>query len=60
MVHEGSSILRTLDLFKKTPTHAAVVIDEYGAAIGIVASIRSEPSGGRSCSGLTIYLTASS
>ena len=36
MVHEGSSILRTLDLFKKTPTHTAVVIDEYGVVQGIV------------------------
>lgn len=36
IVHEGASILRTLDLFKKTPAHMAVVIDEYGVLQGIV------------------------
>ena len=36
IVHEGASILRTLDLFKKTPAHTAVVIDEYGVVQGIV------------------------
>ena len=36
IVHEGASILKTLDLFKKTPAHTAVVIDEYGVVQGIV------------------------
>jgi len=36
IVHEGASILRTLDLFKKTPAHCAVIIDEYGVVQGIV------------------------
>ncbi len=36
MVHETASILRTLDLFKKTPVHTAVIIDEYGVVQGIV------------------------
>ena len=36
IVHEGASILRTLDLFKKRPAHTAVVIDEYGVVQGIV------------------------
>jgi putative hemolysin len=36
MVHEGATILRTLDLFKKTPAHTAVIIDEYGVVQGIV------------------------
>ena len=35
IVHEGASILRTLDLFKKTPAHTAVIIDEYGVVQGI-------------------------
>jgi len=35
-VHEGAPILKTLDLFKKTPAHTAVVIDEYGVVQGIV------------------------
>jgi putative hemolysin len=36
IVHEGATILRTLDLFKKTPAHTAVIIDEYGIVQGIV------------------------
>ena len=36
IVHEGTSILKTLDLFKQTPAHIAVVIDEYGGVEGIV------------------------
>ena len=35
IVHEGASILRTLDLFKKTPAHTGVVIDEYAVVQGI-------------------------
>ena len=34
IVHEGATILRTLDLFKKTPAHTAVIIDEYGIVQG--------------------------
>jgi putative hemolysin len=36
IVHEGATILRTLDLFKKAPAHTAVIIDEYGVVQGIV------------------------
>jgi len=36
IVHEGASILRTLDLFRKTPVHSAVIVDEYGSLRGIV------------------------
>ncbi|MGO9606440.1 MAG: hemolysin family protein [Candidatus Binataceae bacterium] len=36
IVHEGASILRTLDLFRKTPVHTAVIVDEYGSIQGIV------------------------
>jgi putative hemolysin len=36
IVHESTSILRTLDLFRKTPVHTAVVVDEFGALQGIV------------------------
>src|SRR5262249_6278861 len=35
-VHESTTILRTLDLFRKTPVHTAVVVDEFGAVQGIV------------------------
>jgi CBS domain containing-hemolysin-like protein len=35
-VPEGTSILRTLDLFRKTPVNTAVVVDEYGSVQGIV------------------------
>ena len=36
IVHEGASILRTLDLFRKTPVHSAMIVDEYGSIQGIV------------------------
>jgi len=36
IIHEGATILRSLDLFKKTPAHTAAVIDEYGVVQGIV------------------------
>jgi len=36
ILHEGASILRTLDLFRKTPVHSAVIVDEYGSIQGIV------------------------
>jgi CBS domain containing-hemolysin-like protein len=36
IVHESTSILRTLDLFRKTPVHTAIVVDEFGAVQGIV------------------------
>jgi magnesium and cobalt exporter, CNNM family len=35
-VPERTSILRTLDLFRKTPVNTAVVVDEYGIVQGIV------------------------
>jgi putative hemolysin len=36
IVHESTTILRTLDLFRKTPVHSAIVVDEFGALQGIV------------------------
>jgi putative hemolysin len=36
VIPEGVSILRTLDLFRKTPVNTAVVVDEYGTIQGIV------------------------
>lgn len=36
VIPEGLSILRTLDLFRKTPVNTAVVVDEYGTIQGIV------------------------
>ena len=36
IVHESTSILRTLDLFRKTPVQTAIVVDEFGALQGIV------------------------
>jgi putative hemolysin len=36
IVHESTNILRTLDLFRKTPVHTAIVVDEFGALQGIV------------------------
>lgn len=36
MVHEGTPILRLIDLFRETPVHMAIVLDEYGAVEGIV------------------------
>jgi putative hemolysin len=36
IVHESTTILRTLDLFRETPVHAAIVVDEFGAIQGIV------------------------
>ena len=36
IVPERTSILRTLDLFRKTPVNTAVVVDEYGTLQGVV------------------------
>src|ERR1035437_9413238 len=36
IVHESTTVLRTLDLFRKTPVHTAIVVDEFGALKGIV------------------------
>ena len=36
IVHELTTILRTLDLFRKTPVHTAIVVDEFGTLQGIV------------------------
>lgn len=36
VIHENLSILKTLDLFKKSPVHMAVILDEYGSVEGIV------------------------
>ena len=36
IVHESTTVLRTLDLFRKTPVHTAIVVDEFGILQGIV------------------------
>ena len=36
IVHESTAVLRTLDLFRKTPVHTAIVVDEFGSLQGIV------------------------
>jgi putative hemolysin len=36
IVHESTTVLRTLDLFRKTPVHTAIVVDEFGALQGLV------------------------
>jgi putative hemolysin len=36
VVPEGTSILRTLDLFRATPVNEALVVDEFGSVQGIV------------------------
>jgi putative hemolysin len=36
IVHESTTILRTLDLFRQTPVHTAIVVDEFGVLQGIV------------------------
>ncbi|MGH7935158.1 MAG: TerC family protein [Candidatus Binataceae bacterium] len=36
LVYEATSILKTLELFKLTPVHMAVVVDEYGSLLGVV------------------------
>ena len=36
VVHEGTSVLRLLEMFRKNPVHMAVVVDEYGVIEGIV------------------------
>jgi putative hemolysin len=35
-LHESTTILRLLELFRQSPTHMAVVLDEYGSVEGIV------------------------
>ena len=36
LIPESVSILRALDLFRKTPVNAAVIVDEYGSVQGLV------------------------
>ena len=36
IVHETTAILRTLDLFRKTPVHTAIVVDEFGTLQGVI------------------------
>ena len=35
-VHESTTVLRLLDLFRQKPTNLAIVLDEYGSVEGIV------------------------
>ena len=37
-VHEGTSVLKLLDLFRSSIVHMALVVDEYGSFEGIVTS----------------------
>jgi len=36
IVHDGTPVLRLLELFKQSTVHMAVVVDEYGSVEGIV------------------------
>ncbi len=36
IVHEGTPVLRLLEMFRENPIHMAVVVDEYGVVEGIV------------------------
>lgn len=36
MVHEGTPVIRVIELFRQTPVHMGVILDEYGAVEGIV------------------------
>jgi len=36
MVHEGTPTIRVVELFRQTPVHMGIVLDEYGAVEGIV------------------------
>jgi putative hemolysin len=36
VVHEGTPVLRLLEMFRENPVHMAVVVDEYGVVEGIV------------------------
>jgi putative hemolysin len=36
VIYEGTSVLNTLDVFKLTPVHMAVVVDEGGSVQGVV------------------------
>ena len=37
-VHEGTSVLKLLDLFRSSVVHMALVVDEYGSFEGIVTT----------------------
>lgn len=36
ILHENLSVLRALEMFKKSPVHMAAILDEYGSVEGIV------------------------
>jgi putative hemolysin len=36
VLHEGASILKTLDIFRKVPVKMAIVVDEYGSVQGLI------------------------
>lgn len=36
VIHETLSVMKTLDLFKKSPVHMGVIVDEYGSLEGII------------------------
>lgn len=36
IIHETLSVMKTLELFKKSPVHMGVIVDEYGSLEGIV------------------------
>jgi putative hemolysin len=35
-VHEGTPVLKLLEMFRENPVHMAIVVDEYGVVEGIV------------------------
>jgi hypothetical protein len=36
VVHEGTQVLKLLEMFRENPVHMAIVVDEYGVVEGIV------------------------
>jgi putative hemolysin len=36
VVHEGTPVLKLLEMFRETPVHMAMVVDEYGVVEGLV------------------------
>ena len=47
-VPENISVLRLLEIFRKTPMHIAFVVDEYGDFLGLVSLTDILGGGGRS------------
>ena len=39
VVHESTTILRLLEMFREAPVHMAVIVDEYGSLVGLATPI---------------------